>query len=265
MLGLSFFKDIYLNRRLILQLSVKDLKDKYLGSYLGFLWAVIQPAISVLIFWFIFQVGFKSMPVDNYPFILWLVAGIIPWFFFSDAIMNAANSIVSNVFLVKNVVFRVSLLPIVKIISPLIIHFTFLVLMVLMFWGYGYPPNLYFLQIFYYLFAMSIFILGISWITSALVIFLKDVGQIMAMLLQFGYWITPILWSLKMIPAQYEFLIKLNPMFYIIEGYRNSLIFRSWFWEYPRMSLYFWFVTLCLLFIGAFIFKRLRPHFADVL
>lgn len=81
MLGLSFFKDIYLNRRLILQLSVKDLKDKYLGSYLGFLWAVIQPTISILIFWFIFQVGFKSMPVDNYPFILWLVAGIIPWFF----------------------------------------------------------------------------------------------------------------------------------------------------------------------------------------
>lgn len=64
-----------------MQLSVKDLKDKYLGSYLGFLWAVIQPTISILIFWFIFQVGFKSMPVDNYPFILWLVAGIIPWFF----------------------------------------------------------------------------------------------------------------------------------------------------------------------------------------
>ncbi|WP_246772755.1 ABC transporter permease, partial [Paenibacillus polymyxa] len=165
--------------------------------------------------------------------------------------MNATNSIVSNVFLVKNVVFRVSLLPIVKIISPLIIHLIFLVLMVLMFWGYGYPPNIYFLQIFYYLFAyflqifyylfaMSVFLLGISWITSALVIFLKDVGQILSMLLQFGYWITPILWSLKMIPGKYEFLIKLNPMYYIIEGYRNSLIFRSWFWEYPRMSLYFW-------------------------
>ncbi|MFB5763786.1 ABC transporter permease [Paenibacillus medicaginis] len=265
MFGTAFLKDLIAHRRLIIQLSLKDLKDKYLGSYLGILWAIIQPAITILIFWFIFQVGFKSLPIENYPFILWLVAGMIPWFFFADALMNATNSIVGNIFLVKNVVFRVSLLPIVKIISPLIIHLFFVIVMVVMFWSYGFPPNIYFLQIFYYLFAMSVFILAISWITSALVIFLKDVGQILAMFLQFGYWITPILWSLNMIPSKYEMLIKLNPMYYIIEGYRYSLIFRSWFWQYPRMTLYFWGVTICLLLLGAFVFKRLRPHFADVL
>lgn len=263
--SMKMLKDILKNRRLIIQLAIKDLKDKYLGSYLGVLWAIIQPTVTIMIFWFIFQVGFKSIPIENYPFILWLMAGMLPWFFFSDAIMNATNSIIGNTFLVKNVVFRVGLLPIVKIISPLIIHSFFIMFLILMFWAYGYSPNVYFFQIFYYAFAMSVLILGLTWITSALVVFLKDVGHILSMILQFGFWLTPIFWSLNMIPTKYIFLIKLNPMFYIIEGYRYSFIFRSWFWQYPRMTLYFWGVTSIILLIGYFVFKRLRPHFADVL
>lgn len=262
---IQFLNEILANRRLIVQLAIKDLKDKYLGSYLGVTWAIIQPVITILIFWFIFQVGFKSMPIDNYPFILWLMAGMLPWFFFSDAVMNATNSVISNIFLVKNVVFRVSLLPIVKIISPLIIHAFFILFLIAMFLGYGYYPNIYFIQVIYYVIAMSVFILGLTWITSALVIFLKDVGHILSMILQFGFWLTPIFWSLKMIPEKYTFLIKLNPMYYIIEGYRNTFIFRSWFWQYPSQTLYFWSVTVAFLLIGSFVFKRLRPHFADVL
>lgn len=260
-----FFKNILANRGLIFQLAIKDLKDKYLGSYLGVMWAIIQPTITILIFWFIFQVGFKSIPIDNYPFILWLMAGMLPWFFFSDAVMNATNSVISNIFLVKNVVFRLSLLPIVKIISPLIIHVFFILFLIVMFWGYGYKPNIYFIQVFYYIMAMCIFMLGLTWITSALVVFLKDVGHILSMILQFGFWLTPIFWSLKMIPEKFTFLIKLNPMYYIIEGYRNSFIFRNWFWQYPSQTIYFWCVTVVFLLIGYFVFKRLRPHFADVL
>lgn len=260
-----FMNGLISNRRLILQLAMKDLKDKYLGSYLGILWAIIQPTITILIFWFIFQLAFRSAPIENFPYILWLIAGIVPWFFFSDAVMNATNSIIGNVFLVKNVVFQINLLPIVKILSAMVIHFFFLVFIITMFWLYGFTPNIYYLQVVYYLAAMFCLILGISWISSALVIFLKDTGQILAMILQLGYWITPILWSINMIPAKYIFLIKLNPMFYIVEGYRNSFIFRSWFWQYPKSTIYFWSVTIILLLIGSFIFKRLRPHFSDVL
>lgn len=260
-----FLKGLIDNRKLLLQMAIKDLKDKYLGSYLGIIWAIIQPTISILIFWFIFQMAFKSSPIENYPFILWLIAGIIPWFFFSDAIMNATNSVIGNVFLVKNIVFQVNLLPIVKILSAMFIHLFFLIFIVVMFWIYGYSPNIFNIQVLYYLFAMFCLILGVTWITSALVIFLKDVGQILAMILQLGYWITPILWSLEMIPTKYHFIMKLNPMYYIVEGYRNSFVFRGWFWQYPRQTIYFWCVTLIFMLVGSFIFKRLRPHFSDVL
>jgi ABC-type polysaccharide/polyol phosphate export permease len=256
---------LFQHRKLLLQLSRKDLKDKYLGSYLGILWAFIQPMATISVFWFIFQVGFRSVPVDNYPFILWLITGMLPWFCFSEGLMNATNSVVENRFLVKNVVFKVGLLPFVKLISPLIIHLTFLVVLIVMFLIYGYQPNVYFLQVFYYLFAMMMFLLGLSWITSALVIFLKDVGQILALCLQFGFWLTPIFWSMNIIPDKYVLLLKLNPMYYIVEGYRHSFIFRSWFWQYPTSTIYFWSVTIIVLIIGALVFKRLRPHFADVI
>lgn len=262
---LGLIRNIVGNRKLLWQMTKRDFKQRYLGSYLGILWAFIQPTITVLIFWFVFQVGFKSMPVDNFPFILWLVCGMFPWFFISESISGATTSILENSFLVKKIVFRVELLPIVKIMSALVIHIFFVAVLFLMFAIYGYSVSIYNLQILYYFFAMICLSLGISWLTSALTVFLRDVGQFVAMILQLGFWATPIFWTLEMIPEQYRFFFKLNPVYYVVDGYRQSFIYDNWFWQYYDWTIYFWIVTLLIMFIGAICFKRLRPHFADVL
>ena len=261
----SFFLDILRSRKLLWELTKKDFQIRYLGSYLGMIWAFIQPAITVLIFWFVFQVGFKSMPVENFPFILWLVTGMFPWFFINDSISGATGAIVENSYLVKKVVFRVSLLPIVKIISAFIVHLFFIGVMLLMYLVYGYVPTVYSWQLLYYMAAALCLLLGISWLTSALMVFLKDVGQLIAMVLQFGFWMTPIFWNFKIIPPEYAIYLKLNPAYYIIEGYRNCFIYQRWFWQDWNLTLYYWFVTLVVLLAGAVAFKKLRPHFADVL
>jgi len=262
---ISFVIDIINSRRLLWELTKKDFKERYLGSYLGILWAFIQPTITVLIFWFVFQVGFKSMPVGNFPFILWLVCGMFPWFFFSETLNSATNSIMANSYLVKKIVFRVSLLPIVQILSTLVVHVFFICVLFIMFAIYGYMPTIYNLQVLYYLFALCCLIFGLSLITSTLIIFLKDVGQIVAMILQFGFWATPIFWNYSMIPAQYQWIIKCNPLFYIVEGYRNCFIYQKWFWEVGYTTAGFWCVTILIMLFGVFLFKKLRPHFADVL
>jgi lipopolysaccharide transport system permease protein/teichoic acid transport system permease protein len=261
----DFLKAIFISKELIFELTKRDFQARYLGSYLGMAWAFLQPTITILIFWFVFEVGFKSMPVDNVPFVLWLVSGILPWFFISDSISNATNSIIDNAYLVKKVAFRVSILPVTKILSALYIHMFFIGVLFSMFLAYGYMPNLYNLQILYYLFAMIVLILGISWMTASLVIFLRDVGQIVAMLLQFGFWLTPIFWSVKVLPAKYLTVLKLNPFYYIVEGYRNSFIYHKWFWQDVNLTIYFWFVTILIFLLGAIIFKKTRPHFADVI
>lgn len=262
---MSFFVNLIKDRNLIIQLAKNDFKVKYMGSYLGIFWAFIHPITMILIYWFVFTIGFRSMPIDDVPFILWLIAGIIPWFFISEAIAVGTNSILDNSYLVKKVVFRVSLLPIIKTLSSLFIHIIFLIIVTVLFLVYGYDFSVYHLQILYFLIATIVLVYGVSLITSSLAVFSKDVGQIVSVILQFGFWLTPIFWSFQIVPPNIQFLFKLNPIYYLVEGYRNTFIYQRWFWEDPLLTVYFWGVTLLVLIIGILLFKKLRPHFSDVL
>ena len=261
----SFLQAIIDNKKLLWALTKSDFKERYMGNILGIAWAFIQPTASILIFWFVFQVGFKSQPVDNFPFILWLVAGMFPWFYFAEGLSTGTNSIVKKSFLVKKVVFRISLLPVISLLAALIVHLFFIVFMFSMFIYYGYPPQWIWLQVIYYLFATTILLLGLSWITSSIVVFFKDMGQIISMVIQFGFWLTPVFWSMKIVPEKYHWIIELNPMVYIIEGYRNSMIYHTWFWEDLGRTFYFWAITMIIFILGTLIFRKLKPYFADVL
>lgn len=259
------FSGLIKSRKIVFELARRDLQARYLGSYLGFLWAFIQPVVSVLIYWFVFQIGFKSRPVGNIPFILWFVPALLSWNFFSDALANATNSITDNSYLVKKMVFPVALLPIIKIMSSLFVHLFFVVFMLGMFLLYGYGLSIYDLQTLYYLLATIVLLLGVSSITASLIVFLKDVGQFVVMILQFTFWLTPIFWVPNFLPHKFLLIAKLNPMYYIVEGYRNSFIYHRWFWQDVHITIYFWGVSLTLLVGGTLFLKKLKPHFADVL
>jgi lipopolysaccharide transport system permease protein/teichoic acid transport system permease protein len=265
-LALDFLKSLIAMRRTIWELSVQDFKQRFAGNYLGIFWAFTNPLINILIMWFVFQVGFKAQPVENVPFILWLVSGMIPWFFFADALGQGTASILEKPYLVKKVVFRVATLPVIKIINSLFLHTFFVIFLYFSFLLY-YRQSFYltYFQIPYYFLCNSIFLLGLSWITSSIIIFIKDIGNVVGIAIQFGFWLTPVFWSYKTVPDAYRFYLKLNPVFYIIEGYRDCFIYNVWFWDKPILTLYFWSITFLLLIIGAIVFRKLRPHFADVL
>ena len=257
---------VFLNKKYLIYKFIKqDFVDKYVGHSLGMLWTFIQPISTIAILWFVFQVGLKSMPVNDFPFILWLIAGILPWFFIVDSFQSATNSIVEKSYLVKKIVFSVELLPIVKILAACLVHIFFIFFMLGMFVYYGYQPSIFWIQILYYLFSALIFLLAISWISSSLIIFFKDTGQIVNMLLQFGFWGTPIFWSYKLLPDKYMWIVEYNPVFYIIDGYRDSLINNIWFWNKLGIGIYFWSFTIILLGVSIMVFKKLRPHFSDLL
>jgi len=262
---LNFLKLIFESKRLLWKLTKNDFKQKYAGNILGMLWAFLQPTVTIFIFWFVFEIGFKSSPVDEFPFILWLVSGMIPWFYFSAALSEGTNSIVANSFLVKKVLFRVSLLPIIPLLSALIIHIFFIFFMMIMFLYHGYMPEVYWIQIPYYVLATSFLLLGLSWITASIVVFFKDMGQLVSIVIQFGFWLTPIFWSIKIIPEQYHFILSLNPITYLVNGFRDSMIYHKWFWEDMNATIYFWVLSISIFILGGYVFKKLKPHFADVL
>lgn len=259
-------KDLYFNKRLIWNLSKNDFKTKYAGSYLGIIWAFIQPIVTILVYWFVFEFGLKSSsPIEHVPFILWFMTGLVPWFFFQEALMNATNCMMEYSYLVKKVVFKISILPIVKIISALFVHLVFIGFLFIVASIYGFYPSKYTIQLLYYSFCTFFITLAISYATCAIVVFFKDLGQIISIFLQVGMWMTPIMWSYTIVSEKYQWILKLNPMYYIAEGYRDTFINHVWVTERYFQTVYFWIVSLGLFIIGTIIFNKLKPHFADVL
>lgn len=258
--------ELHHNRRLILQLAKNDFKTKFSGSYLGIIWAFIQPIVTVLVYWFVFS---KLRPGEGraVPFVLWLVAGLVPWFFFSEALNNGTSALLEYSYLVKKVVFKISILPIVKVTSALFVHVFFILVVLVMYIFSGHIPGIHAIQIIYYSFCMFVMVLGISYATSAIVVFFRDLSQVINIVLQVGVWMTPIMWEFGdlNITGILAIIFKLNPMYYIVFGYREALIDKVWFWQHPWQTIYFWVFTGVVFFIGAKLFKRLKVHFADVL
>jgi len=263
-----FIKDLIKSRSLIWQMSKQDFKASYLGSYLGIVWAFIQPIVTILVLWFVFSFGFKVRPTTSgCPFILWLIAGMIPWFFIADALAQGTNSIVSYSYLVKKVVFRVSVLPIIKVSSSLYVHLFLVFSMLVIFILHGNYPTFYWFQVPYFILCTVVLVISISWFTASINVFIKDVSQIVTVIIQIGFWCTPIFWNFSMV-SNYKviaIIMKLNPAFYIIQGYRDSLINNVSIIYHWQWAVYFWCVTLFLFIFGAIVFRKLRPHFADVL
>ena len=261
------------NRNLIKSLAKNDFKIKFAGSYLGTIWAFVQPVITVLIYWFVFDLAIGArasirgeLPL---PYVLWLVAGIVPWFFFSDCISAGTSALVEYNYLVKKVVFQIDILPVVKVFSSIFVHIFFVVFTIVLFLIYGYFPDFYVLQVLYYSLGVLILALGMTYLTSALSVFFPDVRQIVGILLQIGIWMTPIMWSIAdmqdKIPSAVLGILQLNPLYYIVMGYRESLIDKVGFWEHPGLTIYFWVFTAVVCVLGVTVFKRLKVHFADVI
>lgn len=262
---LQFIAILYYRRSLIVEMAKRDISRQHVGSMLGFFWTFVNPLIMIFILWFVFSFGFKTIPKGNIPFVVWLTAGMCIWNTFVEVVNGATTSIISNPHLVKKVVFPLSILPVVKLVGSFITHAIFLVLLILLIIFQGLPFSLYWFQAFYYFIAMSVLALGLGWMTASINIFARDTTQIVGVVTQIGFWGTPIFWDFAIMPEKYQLFVKLNPMFYIVQGYRDSFIYFVPFWQHGEMTLYFWGVTGLIFALGAIIFLKLRPHFADVL
>ena len=158
-------KELYQSRRLIWKLAKNDFKKRYAGSYLGMIWAFVQPVVTVVMYWIVFDRVFntRSQLVAGgieVPYVLYLTAGLVPWFYFSESLSNGTTALLEYNYLVKKVVFKISILPIIKVIAATFIHLFFVVVLFIIAIAYGYYPSIYTLQIFYYSFCEFILEIG---------------------------------------------------------------------------------------------------------
>lgn len=259
--------ELYQSRHLIWKLAKNDFRKRYAGSSMGALWALAQPVVTVAMYYVVFDklMGGGGRGVEDVPFVLFLTAGLVPWFYFNEALNNGTNALREYDYLVKKVVFKISILPIIKVIAATFIHVFFVAVLLIVAALYGYYPTVYTTQILYYSACLFVFVLALCYATCAVVVFFKDLTQIIGIALQIGIWATPILWNIDSAPEEWVMILKLNPLVYIVNGYRSAIYERSWFFEDFFSTMYFWIATVVLFGIGVAVFKRLKPHFADVL
>jgi len=262
--------ELWQNRRLIWKLAKNDFKKRYAGSYLGAFWALVQPVITVVMYYIVFDKimhtgGGDLRDSGEVPFVLFLTAGLVPWFFFNEAWTNATNALREYDYLVKKVVFKISVLPIIKAIAATFIHVFFVLVLLVVAAIYGYYPSVYTIQLVYYSACLFVFVLALSYTTCSVVVLFKDLSQIINIILQIGMWATPILWNMENLDETWLTVLKLNPLVYIVNGYRSAIYEKEWFFQDFFSTMYFWIVTAVLFGIGALVFKRLKVHFADVL
>lgn len=266
---LQFFcktlKTIVNRRYLVFTMARREVAATYTGSLLGFIWTFIHPFVLICVFWVVFNLGFRVKPMKDVSFVVWLSAGMAPWFAFSEMVAGAVGSIVANGNLIKRTPFPSQVLPVVKIFSSLANHLAFVIVLILLILFQHMPVSFFYFQGFYYLGCMMMLAFGLGWMLSALNVFIRDVGQIVGVVLQIGFWATPIFWDAQMLPAALQDYIKLNPLYYVVQGYRDSFIYFVPFWHRPYATLYFWAVTVSTLLVGAMVFKRLQPQFSDAL
>jgi len=262
---LFFLRMIFNQRYLIMSMAKREMMNQYVGSLLGFIWNFINPLVMVFIYWFVFSLGLKVKPANNVPFVVWLTAGLAAWGVFADIVNSSSGSIAANAHLIKKTLFRSEILPVVKVVSCLLTHGIFLGVLLGLLLFQRMPCSIFYMQFLYYIICTIMLALGIGWAVAALNVFIKDVAPIVGVILQIGFWGTPIFWDIKIMPEAIQTLLKLNPMYYVVQGYRESFIYFKPFWQHPYLTLYFWAAASIIFVCGSLIFRRLKPQFADVL
>lgn len=254
-------------RASLVTLVVGDFSQNYLSSYLGFAWAIMGPLVMLGVMTAVFQFGFRvGSGAAGVPFPLWLACGMIPWQYFAEGLTAGAGAVTSYGFLVRKAAFRLGYLPAIRLLGCAIIHGALLVFLLALLLVYGVRPQLYWIQCAYYFLCMFLFLLGMALCSSAVAVFVPDIVNVLSICVNLGFWLTPIFWNLSMLPERWRFVVQVNPAYYIVQGYRDAFIEQRWFWDRPTLehaAFFAWIVVA--LYFGARVFKRLRPHFADVI
>jgi len=247
-------------RELIRILTVSDLKVKYQSSVLGFAWSLLNPLLMMLVLYMVFNNVFMN---SQEHFALYLLIGIVSWRFLANGTSSSMGAIVGKPSLVTKIYIPRQVLVLSTVLSSFISSLLeFLVLMVLLLaFGVGISPNILFFPAVHMVYFVMVY--GISLALSALYVYYRDLNQIWEVLLQLGFFVSPVCYSISLVPDEYIFYYMLNPVTLVMQIYRKVLLYA----ETPSSSsLVYILLSACvLLVVGAVIFKRLERRFAEEL
>ena len=233
-------------------------------SKLGALWNILSPLLQIGTYWFVFGMGLRGgNPINGIPYLHWMLAGIIPWFFLSDCLRNTTNAILSKTGVLEKINFPTSILITTTVLNAFITHVIMLLIMCTLFTLQGFSVSIINTKLLYYIFCGFFFSVSFGLVFSVLTMLLRDVKKLVNSSMRMLFYVTPVLWTTEKLPKTIQWLMKLNPLQYIVEGYRSSL-FPQLVSPEPAVSIAFWIITLVLFVLGCTLMYKNRLKFIDL-
>lgn len=253
------------SKYLVLRLALFQLQSNNRNNFLGVLWELLNPAIQIGMYWFVFGLGIRgNSDVDGIPFVYWMLAGIVMWFFVNAAITEGTKSIFQKYNLVAKMHFPLTVIPAYVVMSKFYVHLVMVGLMIIVFFFGGYSPSLHSIQLIYFLLLTYLFAFATSLLASTLATLVRDIQMIVQAGLRMMFFVSPILWLPDLLPQAVQKFIMLNPFYYLANGYRASLLYKEWYIieEWP-LTLYNIFLVVVILSVGSYLHFKMRDRFAD--
>ena len=234
-------------------------------SKLGIFWNFANPAIQVLTYWFVFGYVFNRKSVDEIPYIVWMLGGMVVWFFISPCITEGCSAIHSKVDVITKLKFPVSILPLTVVFKKLFNHFCLMCIVIVVFAAKGYYPEIHWLGLLYYLFCAMFFAFSLSLLTSVLNMLARDTKKLITSCMRLLLYLTPILWEITRLPSWLQSIVRCNPIYYIVQGYRDCFFYHRGFTSYTWSMGWFWGISLFLFFTGSFMMYKFKTKFIDMI
>lgn len=259
-------KEQFDNIGIIRRVSKYEEKATYQSHYLGLLWQFLNPLIQIGIYYLVFGLGVNGgRSVDGVPFIVWMLIGIVVWFFVNKSLLGGSNSIYKKVGMVSKMKFPVSILPTINMASNIVSYWWMMAILFVVMLGFGIYPSVYWFQYIYYFICMIAFLFAMGVLDSTITILIRDYHIMLQSIIRLLFYVSGVIWNIETrnFPSWLVKLFQINPVYYFIDGFRDTFLSREWFWQKPTLGLIFWGLTSIILIIGSHLHMKFRARFVD--
>jgi teichoic acid transport system permease protein len=254
-------------RNQILRLAWLDLLRQYRGAVLSWAWAVIRPLVLLLTYWFVLKIGLKvnisKQGIDLFP---WLAVGLVAWFYMQDVMIESTRAVSRYKYLVTKMKFPVSVIPTIVVFSNFITHLVLLAVVIVYLLVIENTFSVYWLQLPFYTLLLLLFSIFWGMFSAPLSAVSKDFSELIKSAQRILFWVSGILFNIRTVGIEWlQLIMMFNPITFFVEGYRNSLLYKQWFWEDWRQLAAFGVIFLLVVMLGIRTQKRTRKELVDAL
>ncbi len=258
-------KENFANIFRIFSIAKYSLLSDMRESKLGWFWNFANPAIQVFTYWFVFGYVYNRKDVDDIPYLIWMLGGMVVWFYISPCITDGCNAVYKKIDIITKMKFPVSILPMTIVLQKLFDHFCLMVILTVVFAVNGRYPDVYWLGLFYYLFCAILFCFALSLTTSVLNMLARDTRKLILSCMRLLLYLTPVLWDIDRIQSSVvRKIIECNPIYYVVQGYRDCFFYHRGMAAYNWSAMCFWIATLTLFFFGSYMMYKFKTRFIDM-